>query len=344
MGERAGPGGPAVRRFLADLVLVALLGGAGVWLYSRLLPPPPPPPSEADLQRLVALREGMEEELKRLVAESGEHGLARAPRADVMIGISTQLTRSIAERATTGFFGETRLVLQNLKVHTEGDVRVKLLLARRQVGHFDLEADIEEARVLLRPKPPTLEFGERAIALGLPFDLAEGDGKVLLHFSWDSKGLAANVVCGDVDVTKEVTGRVVPGHYDVKGSFALSVEGSGLILTPDFPDVALRLFVEPTEQAWEAVDEVVADQRVGCRKALGAVDLRAILGKVLDKGFNVKIPRKVFRPIHLPAGLRQSLDVQGVKLSLDLRTTGLLVSEERLWYGADVSTSAPPLP
>src|SRR5262249_40297069 len=143
-----------------------------------------------------------------------------------------------------------------------------------------------------------------------------------------------------VDVTKEVTGRVRPGHYEVKGSFALSVEGGGLTLTPEFPDLALPLFVEPSDEAWKVVDEVVAEQRAGCRRALGSVDLKALLGRVLEKGFEVKVPRSVVRPIHLPAGLRQSLDVQGVKLDLDLRTTGLVVDEERLWYGADVSTGA----
>jgi hypothetical protein len=330
-----------VKRFLADLVMVGLLLGAGAWLYSRMLPPRPAPPSAEELERLVLLREGMEEQLEALVAEGGEHSLSRAPRADVMVGISTRLTRSIAEHATTGLFGETRLVLREINVHTEGDVSVHMLLGRQHVGHWDLAADIEEARALLRPQRPTLEFEERAITLALPVDLAEGEGKVRLHFVWDSRGLPANVVCGDLDVTKEVTGRVKPGHYAVKGSFALSVEGGGLTLTPEFPDVALPLFVEPSEQAWEVVDEVVAEQRAGCRRALASVNVKGLLGKVLEKGFQVKIPRSVFRPIHLPAGLRQSLDVQGVKLSLDLRTTDLLVGEERLWYGANVGASTP---
>jgi hypothetical protein len=44
--------------------------------------------------------------------------------------------------------------------------------------------------------------------------------------------------------------------------------------------------------------------------------------------------------VRLPAGLRQSLSVQGVNLSLDLHSTDLTVSPERLWYGADVKTEA----
>ena len=102
--------------------------------------------------------------------------------------------------------------------------------------------------------------------------------------------------------------------------------------------------VEPTDQAWGVVDAVIADQRAGCRMALEKMDIKKILSKILGKGFNIKIPPKVLRAVKLPAGLRQSLSVQGVALSLDLQTTDLTVSPERLWYGANVTTQIGPLP
>ncbi len=329
-----------MRRALSWLVLLALLGGGAAWLYPRFLPPPPPPPPPGEIERLVGLRDGMEEQLKKLVAESGERGLARAPRGDIMIGLSTVLTQSIAEKVTTGLFGETTVRLGNLKVHKEGKVRVKMLFAKRKVGEFVLDVYIEEARALVRPGAPTLTFHERRIGIGLPFALAEGEGRVRLHFAWDSKGLAANVVCGDIEITKEATGTVVPQQYHVQGSFGVAVDGNSLTLTPDFPELAVRIFVEPTEQGWNLVDEVVADQRAACRKAMEKIDIKKILGKLLGKGLNIKIPPKVLRPVHLPAGLRQSLSVQGVNVSLDLRTTDLVVSPERLWYGANVTTES----
>lgn len=328
-----------MKRALFWTVFLASLGGFGVWLYPLLLPPPPPPPPPGEIDRLVALRDGMEDQLRTLVAESGERGLARAPRGDIMIGLSTALTRSIAEKVTTGLFAETTIHVENLKVHKEGEVRTKMLFAKRKVGEFVLDVNVEEATGLVRPEEPTLTFRERRIGIALPFALAEGDGRVKLRFRWDSKGLAANVICGDLDVTKDVTGTVVPQHYKVQGSFGVAVDGNALTLTPDFPELAVRLFVQPTEQAWKVVDEVMADQRAGCRKALGKIDIKKILGKVLGKGFNIKIPPRILRPIRLPAGVRQSLSVQGVNLSLDLQTTDLEVSEERLWYGANVSTS-----
>ncbi len=327
-----------MKRALFWMGFLALLGGFGVWLYPRLLPPPPPPPSPAEIETLIVHRDAMEEQLKQLVAESGEHGLARAPRGDIMIGLSTALTQGIAERVTTGLFGETTIRLRNLRVHKEGEVRTKMLFAKRKVGDFVLDVNIEDARALVRPGSPSLSFHERRIGIVLPFALARGDGRVQLRFFWDSKGFAANVVCGDLDVTKQATGTVTPQHYEVEGGFRLAVDGNGLILTPEFPELAVRIFVQPTEQAWKVVDEVVADQRAGCRKVLKKIDIKKILGKILGKGFNIKIPPKILRPIRLPAGLRQSLSVQGVNLSLDLQTTDLTVSPERLWYGANVKT------
>jgi hypothetical protein len=282
----------------------------------------------------------MEEQLKTIVAQSGEKGLARAPRGDIMIGLSTVLTRGIAEKVTTGLFGETTIRLSNIKVHKEGEVKAKMLFSKRKVGEFVLDANILEARALVRPAEPSLTFREKRIGIVLPFELASGGGKVELHFFWDSKGLAANMVCGDLDVTKEVTGTVVPMRYSVQGSFGVAVEGNALRLTPDFPELAVRLFVEPTDEAWRVVEAVMADQRAGCRKALEKIDIKKILGKILGKGFNIKIPPKVLRPVRLPAGLQQSLSVQGVKLSLGVQTTDLLVADDRLWYGANVSTEA----
>ena len=84
-----------MKRALLWAVILALLGGFSAWLYPRLLPPPPPPPPPGEIDRLTAHRDAMEEQLKVLVAESGERGLARAPRGDIMIGLSTVLTQKI---------------------------------------------------------------------------------------------------------------------------------------------------------------------------------------------------------------------------------------------------------
>ena len=71
-----------------------------------------------------------------------------------------------------------------------------------------------------------------------------------------------------------------------------------------------------------------------------------LVGKnILGKGFNVKIPQKLIKPVRLPAGIKQSLEIQGMKIALEVKPTGLLVASDRLWYGADITleTAKPPV-
>ena len=79
-----------------------------------------------------------------------------------------------------------------------------------------------------------LRFQNR-VSVGLPVRLATGTGNADLRLQWDSKGLAANLVCGDVDVTKAVTGGVVPQDYRLGGAFKIASSGNSVTLSPDFP-------------------------------------------------------------------------------------------------------------
>lgn len=316
-------------------MVVVLLVAAGL-LIDRQLHLPPPPPTPAELQALQGRRDVLQAKLSELVTSAGEKSLARAPRGGVMVGVPTSFARSVVEQVVTGLLGETTLTLRNLRVFKEGGVKAKMVFRKKKVGGYSIEVKIHEVKGLLRPGKPDLTFGKDRIGIVLPVSLAEGSGSAEIHFQWDSKGLAANMVCGDADITKEVTGRVVPQEYRVSGVFGIAADGDAIVLRPDFGELSVRIFVEPTEQAWKVVDDVVADQRAGCRVALEKMDIKAILAKLLGKGFNVKIPKKIFKPVRLPAGLRASLDVQGVKLDLSVTPSALLIAEDRLWYGADL--------
>ena len=110
------------------------------------------------------------------------------------------------------------------------------------------------------------------------------------------------------------------------------------MLRPDFrEELQVRIFVDPSEQAWQAVEEVMEAQRAGCEAALNKVDLKEILARLVGRGFNVKIPQKVIKPVRIPAGIRQSLEMQGIHVALQVRSTGLKVTRGRLWYGANVA-------
>jgi hypothetical protein len=328
----------------AALGLVGLGLGLGVWRYRLAHPPLPPPPTAAELDRLVARRDALQARIRELIVAAGETSLAQAPRGGIMIGIPTVLTQSIAEQLVSGFFNEMTLTLENVKARKAGEVRVKMLLGKKRIGSYDLEVNIAEIQGVLRPGKPQFGFSAGRFTFVMPVRLAEGHGRAQLHFKWDSKGVAANLVCGDADLVKEVTGSVVPADYTLRGAFDIATQGEEVTLRPDFADLAVRIAVSPSEQAWGVVDEVIQDQRAGCEMALGKIDLKEKLAAIVGRGFNVKVPKKLLRDIRLPAGLRQSLEIQGLRLAVQVKPTAVLVSPERLWYGADLTLEKPRTP
>jgi hypothetical protein len=321
------------------LLLVLAVGGVAAWYASRR-PKLPPPPTPSRLAELQAERDALQARFREAILKHGEKSVIDAPRGGLMIGIPTSFTASIVEQVVTGLFGETTLTLRNLKVHKEGDVKAKMLIRKKRVGAYVLDVNIHEVQGILRPGKPTLRFGRNRVELTLPVQLAEGAGNADLRFKWDSKANTAKIVCGDIDVTKKVFGGVIPEDYKVEGSFSIASRGEAIQLAPAFPDLAVRIFVDPSEQAWAVVEEVIKEQRAGCEIALNKVDIKQKLADILQRGFNVKIPQKIFKPIKLPAGVSQSLEVQGIKLALEVKPTGVLVARERIWYGADVNLSS----
>ena len=323
------------RRWWMGLGLAAA-AGAALWVYFRPAPLPPPP-TAARLAALEAQRDALQARFRAAVLAHNEKSLRDAPQAGIMIGIPTSFTRSILQQVVVGLFGQTTLTLRNLKVHKEGAVKAKMLVRKRTLGKFVLDVDVHQVQGVLAPRTPTVDFGRNKIGLLLPVRLASGQGEASLRFRWDSKGLTANLMCGDVDVTRPVSGLVVPRDYEVAGSFAIAASASAIVLRPRFPDLEVRIFVDPSEEAWAVVDGVVRDRRKGCEIALNKVDVKEKLAGILGKGFNVKIPQKIFKPVILPAGISQSLQVQGLTLDLKVSSKGVLVANDRIWYGADVA-------
>lgn len=327
-----------MRRRALLVLLLAVTVLSAVLHWRSLQPTLPPPPTEAQLAALAARRDALQVRLRDVIVANGEKSLARAPRGDVMIGIPTGFTRAILEQIVTGLFDGMTLTLKNLKVHKEGEVKVKVIIGKKRVGKYALDVQIHQVRGVLKPGRPSLQFSKDRVAVSLPVRLASGEGNADIRLRWDSRGLLANTVCGDTDVTKSVTGGVIPQDYVLAGAFRIATAGEAIVLRPDFTEeLKVKIFVDPSEQAWQAVDEVVKAQRAGCESALNKIDIKEVLAKLVGRGFGVKIPSKVIKPVRVPAGIRQSLELQGIRVSLQVKSTGLKLDSDRLWYGADVA-------
>jgi hypothetical protein len=327
-----------VKRFLVGtlLVLVILAAGAVGWWRWRF-PPPPPAPTVAELEQLQAERQALQEKFREAIIRNGDQGLSMAPKGGVLIGIPTSFTASLVQQLVTGLLGETRLTLKNLKVHKEDDVRAKLVFKKRTLGSFILDLELHQIQARLKPEAPTLTFGGNRIGIALRVTAAESYATATIRFQWDSRGLG-NLACGSLDVTRDVDGSAVPETYDLKGRFDLAADRGALVVDPEFGEVKIQVKVAPSAAAWKVVDDLIAEQTGLCGTALGKIDVKDKLAKIMDRGFGVKLPAKLFRPIHLPAGIRQSMELQGIQLLLEVKPTGLTVTPHRIWYGADIAT------
>ena len=285
----------------------------------------PPPPTQGALEALRAERDALQAtgSAKRS-CRHGEKSLGQAPKAGIMIGIPTSFTRSIVEQVVTGLFGETTLTLRNLKVHKEGEVKAKMLIRKRTLGEYVLDVRIHEVQGLLKPGKPTLTFGRNTIDLTLPVRLAEGEGDADLQLPVGQQGAGGERSSAGTSTSPGRSAAAwCPRTTTSRAASTSRRPGETIVLSPRFPDLAVRIFVDPSEQAWAGGGR--ASSRSGARAARSPstrwTSRRSWPG-ILGKGFNVKIPQKIFKPIRLPAGVSQSLEVQGIKLALEVKPTG----------------------
>jgi hypothetical protein len=187
----------------------------------------------------------------------------------------------------------------------------------------------------LQPRELKVSFEGQRLGFSVPVSVAEGRGRVRMHFAWKSKGLA-DVVCGDVDTTRELDGRVLPAVHPLSGSFDFVAEGGALLLRPQAAQRSIHVSVAATDQAWRAFDEVVAQQGGLCRSAIEKADVREKLGAILTRGFDVKLPR-LLRDIELPVSVEETLKLDEGSFSLQIKPAQLVMKPPWIWYGTSVT-------
>jgi hypothetical protein len=318
-----------MKRLVRVAAAAAVLFGLG-FAYARFWWGPGPEALERqrrEVQRLAGELDERVRESARLRDRAGEN---------VVVEIPAGVAQRLAGEAMTGLVPGIGLTLHDLRFRKADEVRARLLLGRRTVGRFVLSVHVREVRAVLRPRKARLRFNDGRVDLSLPVSVEDGEGRARLRFKWDGRGVAG-AVCGDLDVTREVTATVPRRTYTLEGRLRLSVEGTALVAQPEFGDVPLRVPIEPSPAAWRVVDEVIASRSAVCRAALARVDVRAKIRGLLDRGIRVTVPRRILeRPVRLPLAVERSVSVGGRELRLDARPMDVIVGPARLWYGVQV--------
>ena len=323
---------------------VFLVLGGGIYAYLRIREALArgPAPTPAEIQALIEERRRLGDEFRVLLTQHGVLDFANAPAGNILVGVPTGFAEDLVGQMISGLFSEVRLHLKNIQAHAEDDVKAKVLFTQK-VGHFILDVNVKDIRALLKPGKPELQFGGDKIGIRLPVRVAEGHGTANVRFQWQGKGLAGTV-CGDMDVNADVSSEVKPSTYTVAGEFQLAAAGEALVARPRFGDIVLKVVLQPTEKTWEVLSATVADIKEDkngiCGMAIKKIDIRGIVQKIIDKGFDVKLPPKLFKDITLPASVEQTVTIKDRTVSLDARPLGLRVTPFMLWYGVAIGAEA----
>jgi len=234
------------------------------------------------------------------------------------------------------------LNLSGIRVRREGEVKARLLVARVKAGTWHLDLTIQRIRAVLRPGEPRMNFGGGSdrVAVEFPVRVEEGEGHARLRFRWDSAGVA-NLACRDFEVEQRVDGRVVPNEYQLRGEFVVSADGDAIAVRPEFTERTIDVRVEPSPATWRGVRAALESQDSfwRCGIALKPEEIEEKLREIVARGFDVRLPDSLFRPIRLPAAVSGSLRVGTRDVELSVTPVALSLSSKMLWYGADLEMS-----
>lgn len=267
-----------------------------------------------------------------------DKNLQGMPKTALRIGIPTSLTRDLVKRVTAGLVDQVTLILEDLHVRKSGTIR-RLV----DLGEYDLDVTIDKVVGHLRTGEPDVRFGGNQVTVALPISLASGTGHATIRLKWTGRSVAG-AVCGDLEITREVGGSVKPDRYPVRGALLLSSTAEAIVMSPRFPTLTINLKVLPSAESWAAVEKVVADQEGVCGFVLGKVDLPQFVRRIVEKGFNVRLPTEKLKPMAVPVGIAPSVSIHGKLLTLGLRVSSLAITENAIWLGANVAILAEPGP
>lgn len=321
---RAGWGVPAA--LSAGLALLGAAAGCGGREDRKT-----PDEIRAEIEALLAERDALRRRQGELVAQDPR--LSGMPDQPVRIGVPTPLARDLITKLTTGFVDQVTLELRNLKVKKRGTVRKVVT-----IGSYDLRVLINEVSGKLTTGPPEVGFGGNRVSVKLPVRVASGTGRATITFAWDGKNVAG-AMCGDLEVTREVSGSVKPWDYPVAGALELSASAEQILAAPKFPTTRIRLRVVASEESWAQVQEILDSKEGVCGYVVDKVNVPKILLGLLDRGFNVRLPTEKIKTMAVPVGIQPTLRVKGRTLQLALELGHLQITEHMIWLGAQVALS-----
>ncbi len=320
----------------AVVMILALVTVAGIALYRRTLGLDRRDRETPEMisRQIVALdteRAALRAKLEDLIVRDPR--LTGMPDTPVRVAVPTTLARDLVERVIAGVADQVTLELRNIRVRRTGTVRRVVTL-----GTYDLTVTVDRVLARLRAGTPRLTFGSNRVAVALPLTLASGTGRATVDFRWDGRTIGG-AVCGDMHITQPVTGTVVPRTYPLSGALELTATDAEIRVQPRLPRLRVHIDVNPAAESWAAAQKIIDDKRGLCGFVLDRVDIMGVVDRLIERGFDVRIPTEKVTAMALPVGVEPTLLVRGEPVALGIRVGDLTITEHAIWLGAHVSVA-----
>jgi hypothetical protein len=262
---------------------------------------------------------------------------ALADEGEVLLALRRPLLEGTVAEVAAHYLDRVELDLKlGARVDASGELKVKTRLGEINAGVWTVNLVVQRVRGVLRAQQPVVSLtGDQRLSLSLPVSLQEGRGVAEVKFQWNSRGLA-NAVCRDFEVKRTIQGRVMPAVHTFKGSLRLIPTADSVMALPSFADRPYRLKVDLTPESWAEVRSALQDQDsvFKCGLALEPDKIVAKLRELTLNGFDVRLPRALFRDFELPASLEQSVRVEEKTLTVSVKPNDLRTAEDALWLSA----------
>jgi hypothetical protein len=292
---------------------------------------------QAQIDALEKERDSLRTKLHDLM--QGDPLLQGMPTTPVRVGVPTSLASELITKVVSGFVDQVTLELKNLKVKKSGNVKKVVT-----IGQYDLRVLIHKVTGKLKTGKPNVKFGGNEVSLELPVRVVSGSGRATIDFKWDGKNVSG-AVCGDMEITQDVSGGVKPENYPVAGSLVLTATAREILASPRFPVIKIRLKIEPSKESWSAVEKILADKEGVCGYVVDKVNVLGIVQGLIEKGFNVRLPTEKIKPMAIPVGIEPTMQVRGKKVELGIKVGELAITDKMIWLGAEIRVEvegAPP--
>jgi hypothetical protein len=283
----------------------------------------------AEIAALEKERDLLRPKLDALISKDPR--IAGMPKAPVRVGVPTSLARDLIERVVSGFVDHVTLELKNLKVNKTGSVKKVVT-----IGQYELHVKINKVSGKLKTGKPSVTFGGNKVALAMPVAVTSGSGNATINFKWDGKNVSG-AVCGDMEITQDVSGGVKPASYPVSGMLVLTATAKEILAEPKFPLIKINLKVDPSDESWGAVQKILDDKEGVCGYVVDKVNILKIVEGLINKGFNVRLRTEKIKPMAIPVGIEPSMQVQGRQVDLAIKLGELAITNDMIWLGANVS-------